>query len=141
MRRQEILAILLSVAAFSVGLYFGIFYNGLWFSRSGSVIVCIAIIFVFIHIERNIKEFLPNAQTLFMSARSGVIADGIKDGMSEQESTKAADSFISDFFEYVEPRVGQEKIRSMRIEVTLLLVGTLIWGFGDLINQVEYVCG
>ena len=127
--RKEIVAIFFTI---SVGLfgftmqYFMPCSNG--FARSGSLIVCIGIVFGLSQLRTILGQLHLDSINRMEKARlendivfSDSEIENLARGTTDQRTNAATVSYVS-------------RDRSIEfIDITILVVGTLIWGFGDLI--------
>jgi hypothetical protein len=134
--KSEKIAISLSILILSIGLYLGIIFAGHYFARSGSLVVCVAVIFIFYHLEHNLIHLVSRSRDLFESTKGEVINEvRLQNDTSIVQATSSANSVINDFHSLLEGGVEKAKRRAIRIEASLLVFGTLVWGFGDLVNM------
>lgn len=122
------------------------YFTGDWsaFSRSGSLIVVCALALAFFDYTTATKDFFDQVREVFgdqyeKQARSNVqklVRDELRQHgieKSDEEMAYLAERRMSEFWEGVPMRYGgQFKLKSLKTELTLAILGTLVWGFGDL---------
>ena len=94
-----------------------------WFARSGSVLVAVGVAFAYFNVDH------------WMERGIGEAASRLRQRM---QGSRASPGFLLDFVVGIDERANLESIpNTVKIfEVLLVIVGTLIWGFGDLLNLV-----
>jgi hypothetical protein len=133
--KSEKIAIFLSILILTIGLYLGVKYAGHYFARSGSLVVCVAVIFIFYHLEHNLIHLVSQSRELWENSKNDVIEQSVsEDEVSKEQASATVNSVINQFHTLLEDGVEKAKRRAVRIEVSLLILGTLVWGFGDLVN-------
>jgi hypothetical protein len=133
--KSEKIAIFLSILILTTGLYLGVKYEGHYFARSGSLVVSVAVIFIFYHLEHNLIHLVSQSRELWESSKSDVIEQSVsEDEVSQEQASATVNSVINQFHTLLEDGVEKAKRRAVRIEASLLILGTLVWGFGDLVN-------
>jgi hypothetical protein len=94
--------------------------NWLWFSRSGSILVVIGVLMTAYDIESSLKntkflEFILKE----MEARKKYVTNDEKEFVTEHLESRIT-SVFGGFFKF--------------LEIKILIIGTLVWGFGDLVG-------
>ena len=100
-----------------------------WFSRSGALLVIFGIFTVWLDYESDINKSLDN------------IFSGFKNYLrdSEQKLTNKEINFIEKEINSKFKEVSNAtKKRSKNIEFFIVAIGTLIWGYGDLVNKIDF---
>jgi hypothetical protein len=122
------------------------YVTGDWsvFSRSGSLIVVCALVLAFFDYTTTTKQFFDKAREFFgdqyeeqvRSTVQKLICEELKKygiEKSNEELGYLVERRISEIWEGVPARVGGLfKLKSLKTELALAILGTLIWGFGDL---------
>jgi len=96
--------------------------NNDYFQRSGALIVILGVLFGFLDIEKiHMSEYLPESMMKSFDFKL-------------QEARKAGNhvKFNRVYLEILEAR-NTFKIKLLKFEGAILMVGTFIWGFGDLL--------
>tara|TARA_R110002110_G_C13399679_1_gene712669 strand:+ start:685 stop:1119 length:435 start_codon:yes stop_codon:yes gene_type:complete len=110
------IAIILSLAALLIGFLSRVWLgNGTGFARSGSVVVVIGICFAYFNVDQWVQTWVENIAQ--RSARFRLLRSKLKDWLEHQIV----------FSEKEIPNTVK------RTEIILIILGTLVWGFGDLI--------
>lgn len=116
------------------------------FARSGSLLVCIALVLAIIDHQSWVKNAIPTSQKYRPETYSNIekaIEDTIKEEIktfnlkkSENEIKYLTNLRYNEFLEKQKSEKAHEtRSRFQRVELAIGLVGTLIWGFGDLIQN------
>jgi hypothetical protein len=124
-----ILALITLVSSYVLGVFFD---NGMIFSRSGSLLVCIAIYFGVIRYSFSLKGVYEDS-TIF----SDVLADSMEE-VDEQDRDHlkriVGDVYSEPVGEVVEGHLEELMGRvTLYVESRIAIMGTLVWGFGDLL--------
>ena len=133
MTKYEYRAILLSTLAATFGLALAFYFKGgHWFSRAGAVITAIAIVFAAQELRERLVNVSSFAEEQFELRRPELLKHGIAVGLNQSETEAAVAKVESELRAEIAAEVRSTKRRLLRVEVALLVAGTLIWGFGDL---------
>ena len=130
------------------GISLSFFYND-WsmFSRSGALIVVCALLLALLDYTSSTKKFFDKVREILgpkyqddekERVRHLVLEEMKKYGLtrSEKEIAYLADKKLESFWEGFPNRMGETlKMKSVISEVSLAIIGTLIWGFGDLFGK------
>jgi|GEM_PF-1637383 len=103
-----------------------ILYDWVWFSRSGALLVIFGIFIIWLDYQSSIENDL---NTVFDSFEKYLLNANEKDTES-REKTKTE---IQGKFNEVKKA---NKKRFQNIEFFTVALGTVVWGYGDLINKV-----
>ncbi len=117
----------LSLAVIAIGFTAGIVSGDwTWFSRSGSVVVAIGVLVAAHDINEALREIeLEDVDELVRQVAAEVIPDITINADDIEKVKKKAIRIIRNDF------VSKYK----KVEVTLIILGTLIWGFGDIFDR------
>jgi hypothetical protein len=133
MSTYERRALVLSVLATLLGLGAAFAFSGShFFARSGAVILVIAIVFGSLELRERLARAPAFVEEKLRNSRAELLKQGTESGLI----SAAAAAIVSQVETEVRNEVGAEvqkaSKRVLRVEVSLLVAGTLIWGFGDL---------
>ena len=94
-----------------------------WFARSGSVLVAVGVAFAYFNVDH------------WMERGIGEAASRLRQRM---EANRVTPRVLLDFVVGIDERANLQPIPNTvkLFEVLLVIVGTLIWGFGDLLNSI-----
>lgn len=129
MFKKEFIALYVSILTASLGIIFELFWQVEHaFQRSGSLVVCVGIWLVYSEIKRAYTERYERLVTQLESNRlendivwsDAELRAGVR-GTTDHEIERA-----------LRDKDAAEK-RVLRIEAIILISGTAIWGFGDLL--------
>lgn len=136
MTNYEKIAISSTVIIAAAGLYCGLTTEGINFARSGSLIVIIGVIFGLLDLPSRLSEIdiwvKDQAENIKSSVIESIAPNSENNEHAEIAFDKAAKQAISD----INSEARKKRIQLILIEGIILVIGTLIWGFGDLINPV-----
>lgn len=144
MSRQEIIVIAIALAILVVGIAFEFFLGSCSnaISRSGSVIVCISIFFGISDFSATSMLNRDNELLVLKSKLEGLDESEVENDIVFSEAeivTKIRGSTA-----YLKDRAikiyNQKNTRVAKVDVSVGIVGTLIWGFGDLVMRFSAVC-
>jgi hypothetical protein len=133
MSKYEKFAINLSIFTAIIGLALSLHMKqGHWFGRSGAMITVIAIIFTSIELRNRVYKVISFSEKQLQIQRSEVIKQFTNAGLSGAEVEAKFQKIEEEIRKNISTEVDKVRRRLLRVEVILLVVGTLIWGFGDL---------
>jgi hypothetical protein len=138
----ERISVFLTSILFIGGAIGGYFNDPLWLNRCGSLIIVVAVVVAAIKLKdilgQQIQKFVeknePAQLALLYEAYEkfwgGKIPEDFKANLTRDVREKTESTFSA----YIEKRVGRVK----RVEISLLVIGTLTNGFGDvLVNYLR----
>jgi hypothetical protein len=135
--RYEIVAVLGSVTLASSGLVLDVWFPDClagdhWLMRSGALITVAAIVFIGLELRKRLERAVPFVKERFQHERPGLLEDEEAQG----HGPKAAEALVERIGKETESET-EEVVRAyykriLRIEVALLISGTVIWGLGDI---------
>lgn len=129
-------AIICSVIAIIVGVLVSIFQNDwLWFGRSGSVITVIAIYFASCEFRKKIEKAPFLADKIFDENQEQYIAN-LKHKIPDKNKEQILKMAKTQTMEEIEQISKKIYDRFLKVETGIFIIGTLIWGFGDLLNAL-----
>lgn len=114
------------------------------FARFGSVIVCVGIIFSLDGFSNSIDLMGEVADERMERVRSELyeniefypIGQELKNMIKEKTETDVNEAVIN-----VRKIISKTKMRLLKVEATIVIIGTLIWGFGDyLVIPIKNIC-
>ncbi len=100
-----------------------------WFSRSGALLVIFGIFIVWLDYKGSIDKSLDN------------VFSGFKDYLSDSDknlSTEEIDRMAKEIHGKFNEVSDATKKRFQNIEFFIVAIGTLIWGYGDLVNKIDF---
>lgn len=110
-------------------------YMGLeWFSRSGSVVVVIGILSGFGGIVQErilVSQLAFQHRLLLLKTRKKLRALKV----SEDYMSKEIESVNQQFLTLTERHESSLKVKVGMLELSILILGTLVWGFGDILQN------
>lgn len=135
MNIHSVIALLLSITIASVGFVYGVETVGDNFARSGAAIVVIGIILGLFDIPSRLNSIDIWVITEAQKIKEKIVDEHIQKGISREEADKAFDKVVDESVEKIKKLAKKKKFQLMAVEALILGFGTLIWGFGDLINS------
>lgn len=135
--RSHFIILLIMLIILGLGWYCSIinFLGKEWFSRSGSLVVILGIILGFSGIiqERLLISRLEIRKRIQLLQKKRQLR---QQSTEKSEIEQELENIKSKFVERTNELTGSMKFNIGLIEGVLLIVGTLIWGFGDLVFLV-----
>jgi len=129
------------------GIGLSLFYSNWYiFSRSGSLLVVFALLLALVDYTSSTKLFFDQVREALgpkyrldeLERIRQLVRDEIKEygfTKSDEEIAYLADQKLESYWEGFPARLGGAlKMRSVTSEVSIAIIGTLIWGFGDLLG-------
>lgn len=113
-----------------------IFDNPMIFSRCGSIVVCIGIYWGMKDYPGLVDKFRDFAESIKQSEISIIEDKLIKSGMSIEEVKKFKTAKLAEVDKTLNINLTKLKHRFFMLEAYILCLGTLVWGFGDLLVYV-----
>jgi hypothetical protein len=133
MTKQEWIALFCCILIALLGLRIAwICHDGNWFARSGAILCIVAVIFAYLELRTRLAGVPGFVDAHLRKASETVVEKILAGGADRTTAETAARKFESDVMSEVTAEVEQTRKRLLRFEASLLVVGTLIWGFGDL---------
>jgi len=127
MSKPEWAALALSIIAVVGGVVLAFaLHDGMSFSRSGAVVCIIAVFFAYQKIPDRLVKEVPGFLDEFLPKE---ISEAIADRIATEEQVKRIDAETR---KAVGAKVDETIKRLLRLEASLLVAGTIIWGFGDI---------
>ena len=127
-----------------------VYANWTIFSRSGSLLVVCALLLALFDYTSSIKQLLESFEKILPTNVRDEQLEGVRElvqkelrecGVSKSEeeiSYLARQKFQSSWEELPNRLGGCFKMKSVESEVLLGIMGTLIWGFGDLFGFIKF---
>ncbi len=134
MNKHSIIALTISFLIAIVGLICGLETNGNNFARSGSLIVVIGIVLGLFDIPSRLNSVDLWAKAEAEKIKEKIMEENIQNGMSREKAEESFDKAVNESVKEIKKLAKKKKFRLMAVEAFILSAGTLIWGFGDLIN-------
>lgn len=136
MTKYEKIAISSTSIIAVTGLYCGLETEGINFARSGALIVIVGVIFGLFDLPSRLSEIDILANNETEKARLKAITSIESTGGRKEDAEIAADAAIKDIISKINSLARKKRNQLVLIEACIVVIGTLIWGFGDLINTV-----
>ena len=130
---REILAVMLAILFLAVGLVVSYYWPATNASpRSGSLVVCIGIFFALRELRDSFKADYDVEFDNFESKRAET------DIVPSEQDLKSRARGTTDYAQDVSKSRRDSNIRRvMTIDTSILIFGTIVWGFGDLLFECE----
>jgi len=133
MNTKIFFAILLSIITLIIGYFIAKHYeDGTHFARSGSAVVIIAVIFAASDLKNRIKKAPGFAKKRLRDVTKEKIAQYKNSGLSTEQAEGIFQSAEEETLSDIQDMVDKYIDRILKVELSIALVGTFIWGFGDL---------
>ncbi|MFQ1998133.1 hypothetical protein ACK35E_12160 [Aeromonas veronii] len=130
------LLILIASVVFAIGLIAGFVFDGMYFARSGAVIVLVAVWYAYFDFNGKLVDLEHGMNHLADSQELTLIDYFMRDGKSREEAKYFYDA-VRKVVDQKVPNIIQPQNKKFGIvEVVIATIGTLVWGFGDFINQL-----
>jgi hypothetical protein len=134
MTKQERIALSLSVLTILLGLWMAhAHHDGSYFARSGTILCIIAVIFAYLELRARLARVPAFIDEHLPKYLATVIEAGLARGADRATAEDAARKLESVVRSEVSAEAEKARKRLLRFEAILLVVGTFIWGFGDLL--------
>ncbi|SOY97237.1 membrane hypothetical protein [Cupriavidus taiwanensis] len=128
MTGREYLALILSTALSAIGLIMSFhFGKGEWFARSGSLITCVAVIFASLQLRSQLATIPSFLDSQLNTHRAEILSAFGDPTEAERHLREVSDAVRTE----VAAAARTADKRLYWIELSLFVVGTLIWGYGD----------
>ena len=134
MTKNEKFAIFISLTIGVVGLIIGLYTVGDNFARSGALIVIVGIVHGLFKLPNLLKMVDLFVQSEGEKIRKSAIDDLIDNGVSNEDADKISQEALDQVADALNKEAKKRKRKHAFIEAMILICGTLIWGFGDLVN-------
>jgi hypothetical protein len=133
MTTYERIALLLSTAILLAGVKADIVCPAVhWFARSGAMVTVVAIVFASLDIRERLKAVPGIFDNQLKKSRDFLRQLGRTNGLDNEECDEFENKFAVESRKDVQGGVNKASKRVFRVELILFIVGTIIWGFGDL---------
>jgi hypothetical protein len=133
MTTYERTALLLSVALVLVGIKADIACPAAhWFVRSGALVTLVAIVFASLDLRKRLASAPTFVEEQLDCSRASIRQQGTANGLDDAECDELETRVVSEIRQEVQAEVTKANKRVLRVELILFIVGTVIWGFGDL---------
>ena len=118
------------------------------FSRAGSLIVVLALTLALIDYSSVSKNVINEARKIGGDKASNEAIENIKNMImndlknhgvvkTDGEINYMAETLSTDYWERLPMRLGGFfKMQAVKTEITIAVIGTVIWGFGDLVGSI-----
>ena len=136
MTKYEKLAITISLVIVIVGLLFGLYTEGVNFSRAGALVVIVGIVYGLLDLPSKLTNIDSWARGEAEKVKPSVL-ESLKDqGADNKKAEGIYKKTIDEAIEEINWAAQKRKRKLVLVGGAILIVGTLIWGFGDLVNPV-----
>jgi len=136
MKKIEKLAIGASVVIGIGGLACGLYIDGVYFSRSGALIVIVGIIYGLQELPSRLANIDSWARKEARKIRPTIVKNIRDQGADEETANDVYEKSVEVTIEEISKHANKLRKQLVFIESMILIIGTLIWGFGDLVNPV-----
>lgn len=127
-------AIVCSVIVALIGIFVSIFLDEwMCFGRSGSVITVIAIYFASCEFRKKIEKAPSLANEIFDENKEQYL-EIFQHEISAENKEKILNLVKTQAIQEIEQISKDTYDKFLKVETVIFIVGTLIWGFGDLLN-------
>lgn len=106
------------------------------FSRFGALVVCIGVIFSIKGLPEIIEAARPHFESHAEEMREWAQNKFIEEGLDPEQRKEAIaklEPLLEQYLSNTSKTIDRVKQRLLRIEGTVVVIGTLVWGFGDLL--------
>lgn len=104
--------------------------SGATFARSGPVVIVVAIVFGSLHLRSRLDRWKQVVRCVADETKATLLNEV---GATPERIEAAVDQAVAQAKRELIPMVEAAKKRLIRTEASLLIAGTMIWGFGDLL--------
>lgn len=133
MSKQELTALIASAITLVIGLAAAItLHEGHWFARSGSIVAIVSILFASLEIRKRLADAGGIVDAVLLKQRSETMRMCSEKNLDMETSLDLVERIDSEARAKIDEQIKSASKRVLRVELGLLLVGTFIWGFGDL---------
>ena len=136
MTKFEKIAVASSLLIAITGLIFGYMIDGIYFSRSGSLIVVVGIIYGLLDLPSRLANIDSWVENEAKKNKDKILEANKTEGISAAKSEQVFEEVVKDMTDEIKNRAKKARQRLVFIEGSILVIGTLIWGFGDIVNSV-----
>lgn len=138
MSKYEKMSIGFSFLIATSGLVIGLYTEGANFSRSGSLIVIVGVIYGFFDLPNRLADIDSWVRKEAEKNRQNVLIENKIDGIGVAVSGEVYDSVVEELIEQLNKKAKKARRRLFAVEGLILVTGTAIWGFGDLLIPAPY---
>lgn len=136
MSKYEKIAISLSAIIAVAGLACGLSTKGMNFARSGALIVIVGVIYGLLDLPSRLAEIDSWAKNEGINAKPKLLASMKAEGVSDEDAEKVFEQVLGETIIEINAAARNKRKWLVFVEGAILVLGTLIWGFGDLVNPV-----
>ncbi|EOK5734560.1 hypothetical protein ACWOUW_004251 [Vibrio vulnificus] len=131
---EEKRTLALTILTLIVGYLIAIFLNDpLVFSRFGSIVVCLGIYWGMKDYPGLLDKFKDFSDSIKHKHIGEISKELEKSGVSNDEVEQFNKDAMTRFDKQVNQQFSEMKERFFKFEASILCLGTIIWGFGDLL--------
>ena len=127
-------AISLVAAIWLLGLVVGIAIDPAFLARAGSLIVVIGIILGFRDISGRLSHVDLEVKMIVQEKRPDILRKARLNGLSGDQAEEAVRMAMEEAADEVTEKISSYRNFILTAEAAILIVGTLTWGFGDLVG-------
>ena len=114
-----------------------------WFARSGALLTAYGVILAYLDLSGAMREIFSEIQPAIEESFKNILEETFEE-LSEEYSEKKSVPEIHSIFEEAKDEVGEslstlgdKLVSNIRFyEILLIIVGTVIWGYGDLLSNL-----
>lgn len=134
-RWREIAAYLVSAFIVLCGGYFSVHYEAVWLNRAGSLVICVGIVFAASRVNEvlsaKVGKFVAENFERVFSTELKRLQEECSQPISAIKQSELKEKLCRDVMGEVGTSLDERKRRFKLHEVIIIIVGTLLNGFGD----------
>ncbi|MDH5730856.1 MAG: hypothetical protein OEZ58_17855 [Gammaproteobacteria bacterium] len=142
MTKREKSAIALSVIFLGIGAAISMYYSK-WhfFQRSGSLVVVVGVWFTFVDLREKVLMTVNSVEKLFKNEKQKLEEYLRKKEKTEEQAKALIEQLHDALFVKDLPVVVEDTRKRLKfVESSILIVGTVVWGFGDFLDLLYCRC-
>ena len=132
MKKPELISIILSVLTLSIGLYCSLTIDQSSFSRSGSLLVVYAVFFMLFGTKTKFNDALSVALLEGISQKTKISKEVRGLGGTLDDEQEVFEMALKNSISHIRDVINREQTKLLRVEASILTIGTIVWSFGDL---------
>ncbi|WP_329740752.1 hypothetical protein [Dyella sp. A6] len=146
MTTYERIAIISSAGLLLIGIEADVVcHAGHWFARSGALVTVVAILFAALDLKDRLSSVPAWVETQLLRSRDAIRQMGKTGGLDDATCETFVDKVVSEVRKDVQCELRKASGRALLVELILFIVGTIVWGFGDLATDLfiasKSLCG
>jgi len=133
MSKHERYALVAGLAVAVMGLVISVMkHEGLPFARSGAGVVVVAILFGALQLRERVRSSPAFVDEVIRKSHAEHVDEAVAAGLARTKAEEVVSGVEEKARNEVKQQVDRSSRRLLRVELGLLIAGTLIWGFGDI---------